>query len=41
MTITDTWTSPNSGAEYPAGWHIKIPELGLELEGKPLWRIRS
>ncbi|MCA9958238.1 MAG: hypothetical protein KC443_04350 [Anaerolineales bacterium] len=35
LTITDTWTSPNSGAEYPAGWHIKIPELGLELEGKP------
>ena len=36
MEVTDTWTSPHSGAEYPAGWRIRIPELDLSLEGAPL-----
>lgn len=36
LTVTDTWVSPNSGAEYPAGWQISIPELGLQIEGRPL-----
>jgi predicted secreted hydrolase len=26
------WQSPKSGAVYPAGWKIKIPEPGYELE---------
>jgi predicted secreted hydrolase len=36
VEILDTWRSPESGAEYPAGWRITIPSLKLELEGRPL-----
>lgn len=36
LEVTDTWTSPASGAEYPAGWRIRIPSLELELAGQPL-----
>ncbi|HZD10083.1 MAG TPA: lipocalin-like domain-containing protein [Candidatus Binatia bacterium] len=35
VEVTDTWTSPHSGAEYPAGWRIRIPQLDLVLEGRP------
>jgi predicted secreted hydrolase len=36
LEVLDRWTSPHSGAEYPAGWRITIPELELELNGRPL-----
>ena len=36
ITVLDTWTSPVSGGEYPAGWRIRIPKLDLDLEGRPL-----
>lgn len=36
LAVMDTWTSPTSGAEYPAGWRISVPSAGLELEGRPL-----
>ena len=36
LVVTDTWTSPTSGGEYPAGWRIAVPSIGLELEGRPL-----
>jgi len=36
LTVTDTWRSPTSGGEYPAGWRITVPGLELELEGRPL-----
>ena len=36
LTVTGTWVSPTSGAEYPAGWRIRVPKLALELEGRPL-----
>ncbi|MCI0398226.1 MAG: hypothetical protein L0322_25300, partial [Chloroflexi bacterium] len=36
LEVLDTWTSPTSGAEYPAGWRITIPRIGLMLEGQPL-----
>ncbi|MGB4871870.1 MAG: lipocalin family protein, partial [Candidatus Promineifilaceae bacterium] len=36
ITVLDTWTSPASGGEYPAGWRIRIPKLDLDLEGRPL-----
>lgn len=36
LTVTDSWASPHSEAEYPAGWQITIPELELEIEGRPL-----
>lgn len=36
LETTDTWTSPTSGGEYPAGWRIAVPSIGLELAGRPL-----
>jgi predicted secreted hydrolase len=36
MMVTDTWTSPDNGAEYPAGWQIRIPAVGLDITGEPL-----
>jgi len=36
LEVTDSWTSPDSGATYPAGWEIRIPSLDLELVGEPL-----
>jgi predicted secreted hydrolase len=29
------WTSPNSGATYPAAWRLNIPGEGLEIELEP------
>lgn len=31
IQVADTWTSPNSGAEYPSEWILSIPELDLSL----------
>jgi predicted secreted hydrolase len=36
LEVTDTWPSPTSGGEYPAGWRITVPSIGLELESRPL-----
>jgi len=36
LEVLDHWTSPRSGAKYPAGWRITVPELDLELTGRPL-----
>lgn len=36
IDVLDTWQSPNSKADYPAQWHIEIPNLNLVLDGKPL-----
>jgi len=36
LEVTDTWISPTSGGEYPAGWRIAVPSVGLVLEGRPL-----
>lgn len=36
LEVTDRWTSPSSGATYPAGWIIRIDSLDLTLEGEPL-----
>ena len=35
LAVPDTWTSPTSGGEYPAGWRISVPSVGLELSGRP------
>ena len=35
LEVTDTWASPSSGGEYPAGWRITVPSVGLELTGRP------
>ena len=33
VEVTDRWTSPTTGADYPAGWTIRVPgeELVIEL----------
>ncbi len=36
LEVTDSWTSPTNGAEYPAGWIMRIPSLDIELSGRPL-----
>jgi predicted secreted hydrolase len=36
LDVTETWTSPETGAVYPAGWRLRLPELDLELTGRPL-----
>jgi predicted secreted hydrolase len=36
LTVTDSWRSPESGADYPAGWQISVPGVGLELAVRPL-----
>ncbi len=35
LTVTDRWTSPRSGARYPAGWRLTIPAEGLDLTLEP------
>lgn len=36
LEVTDWWTSDKTGIKYPAGWRISIPDVGLELTGRPL-----
>ena len=35
LEVTDHWSSPRSGARYPAGWRITIPSAGLRLAVTP------
>jgi predicted secreted hydrolase len=35
LRVTDYWTSPRSGARYPAGWHLLVPQAGLDLMVSP------
>ncbi len=35
VEVTDRWTSPRTGAEYPAGWQIEVPEEDLEIDLTP------
>ena len=35
VTVTDRWTSPRTGADYPAGWSIAIPAQALTIELRP------
>lgn len=36
ITPTAHWTSPHSGATYPAGWRIKVPKLSIDIRVEPL-----
>jgi predicted secreted hydrolase len=36
ITNLATWTSPNSGAVYPAEWNLAIPSEGIDLHIIPL-----
>ena len=31
-----TWTSPATGAAYPSGWHVRVPDAGLDLTLDPV-----
>jgi predicted secreted hydrolase len=35
INVKDTWTSQQSGAEYPSAWRVTVPEFNLDLEIKP------
>lgn len=35
VDVTATWTSPDTGAVYPAGWHITIAQESLVLDLEP------
>lgn len=35
ITATGKWTSPHSGAVYPSGWQLSIPDEDIELEVEP------
>jgi predicted secreted hydrolase len=35
VTPTGSWTSPNTGAEYPSGWRIDIPSRQLTVDLTP------
>ena len=35
VTVTGHWTSPKTGAVYPAGWHVTIPGQGLVIDLTP------
>lgn len=36
INVLDIWRSPTSQAVYSSRWHIEIPKLALELDGKSL-----
>ncbi len=35
VAVTDTWDSPTTGARYPSGWHITIPDEALVIDLVP------
>jgi predicted secreted hydrolase len=35
VEVTDHWTSPTTGATYPAGWTVSLPGEGLEVRLAP------
>jgi predicted secreted hydrolase len=35
VEVTDRWVSPTTGADYPAGWTVRIPGEDLEIRLKP------
>ena len=38
MEPTGTWTSDDTGAEYPMGWRVTVPSLGFDLAVTPVIR---
>jgi predicted secreted hydrolase len=36
VEVLERWTSPRTGARYPARWLLRVPSEGLELEVVPL-----
>jgi predicted secreted hydrolase len=35
VEVTDRWTSPHTGADYPAGWRIAVPGEEIEIRLHP------
>ncbi len=35
ITARGTWSSPDTGVEYPSGWRLEIPPLEVDLELNP------
>ena len=35
VDVTGTWTSPSTGATYPAGWRIRLPGEHLDIALRP------
>lgn len=35
LEVLDTWTSPKTGATYPAGWRLSVPSTDVELNVQP------
>jgi predicted secreted hydrolase len=35
VQVTDRWTSPATGADYPAGWTVRIPGDDLTIDLRP------
>lgn len=35
VTVTGHWTSPRTGAVYPAGWHVDVPDQHLAIDLTP------
>jgi predicted secreted hydrolase len=35
LTVLDRWTSPETGATYPALWRLRVSEEGLDLLVEP------
>jgi predicted secreted hydrolase len=35
VDVTDRWTSPTTGADYPAGWRIELPAESLVIDLSP------
>jgi predicted secreted hydrolase len=36
LETSGSWTSPRSGARYPARFHLRLPAFGLDLDVRPL-----
>ena len=35
VQVTGEWTSPATGTDYPAGWHVELPTERLTIELAP------
>jgi len=38
IETTGRWSSPRSGATYPSGWRLRLPDQGLDLALEPVLR---
>jgi predicted secreted hydrolase len=35
-TATGSWKSPHTGATYPSGWHVRVPEANVDITLTPV-----